>query len=56
MFSITGGMKHCQKKNVLTTLHWKCEILKSRKDNLLGNIDNQDKILEEKLSKNKINQ
>ena len=55
MFNITGRMKRCQKKNVLTNLCWKCEILKFRNNNLLGNIDNQDKILEEKLSKNKIN-
>lgn len=49
-------MTRCQKKNVLTNLHWKCEILKFRKNNLLGNIDYQDQMLEEKLSKNKIKQ
>ena len=43
-------------KSDLNNLLSECEILELRKSNLLENIANQDKILEEKLSKRKINQ
>ena len=45
------------RKSDLNNLQSECEILELRKSNLLENIANQDKILEEKLSKRKkINQ
>ena len=44
------------RKNDLNNLQSECEILKLRKNNLLKNIANQDKILEEKLREGKINQ
>ena len=44
------------RKNDLNNLQSECEILKLRKTNLLENIANQDKILEEKLRAGKINQ
>ena len=44
------------RKNSLNNLQSECEILKLRKYNLLENIANQDKILEEKLREGKINQ
>ena len=44
------------RRNDLNNLQSECEILKLRKYNLLENIANQDKILEEKLREGKINQ
>ena len=44
------------RKNDLNNLQSECEVLKLRKNNLLENIANQDKILEEKLREGKINQ
>ena len=44
------------RKNDLNDLQSECAILKLRKNNLLENIANQDKILEEKLREGKINQ
>ena len=41
------------RKNDLNNLHLECEILKLRKNNLLENIANQDKALEEKLREGK---
>ena len=43
-------------KSDLNNLQSECEILKLRKNNLLENIANQDKILETKLREGKINQ
>lgn len=42
------------RKNDLNNLHLECEILKLRKHNLLENIANQDKALEEKIREGKI--
>ena len=44
------------RENGLNNLQSKCEILKLRKNNLLENIANQDKILEEKLREGKMSQ
>ena len=44
------------RKNDLNNLQSECEILKLRKNNLLKNFANQDKILEQKLREGKMNQ